>query len=250
LACPSAGECTAVGDYINNQGTSGGYQQPFIDTLSGGTWSATVAPLPANAAIPTSFPFAHPFAALTTVTCPSVGTCTAVGFYADNQVPTGADQPLVDTLSGGSWSPTEAPLPVNASATQASILDDVACASAGVCAAVGNYDTSNGRHGLIDSIGISPPPPSCPGGFAITTASPLPSATRGVSYSATISGCGGTLPYKFKKGGHLPKGLKLSHSGVIAGTPTKAGTSTFVVKLTDHAKPKHSTSMTFSITVN
>jgi hypothetical protein len=94
-------------------------------------------------------------------------------------------------------------------------------------------------------------PPSCPGGFAITTPSPLPSTTHGVPYSTTLAGCGGTPPYSFKKMGKLPKGLKLNHSGVISGTPKKAGTSTFKVKMTDKAKkPKHTVTQTYSITVN
>ncbi len=250
LACDAAGSCTAVGDYIDNSSPMG-FQQGVIDTLSGGTWSAVQAPLPSNHAVPTGFPFAHPFNSLTTVTCPSAGTCTAVGLYADNQTPTGEDQPLVDALSGGIWSPVEAPLPANAtSSSQASILDAVACASATVCAAVGEYDTSGSRQGLIESIGISSPPPSCPGGFAITTASPLPSATHGDPYTLSLSGCGGTPPYKFKKIGKLPKGLKLSHTGVISGTPAKAGSATFNVKVTDKAKPKHTVTQTFSLTVN
>ena len=94
-------------------------------------------------------------------------------------------------------------------------------------------------------------PPSCPGGFAITTPSPLPSATYGASYSTTLSGCGGTPPYRFVKMGKLPRGLKLSHGGVISGTPKKVGTSTFKVKMTDKAKKsKHTVTQTYSITVN
>ncbi len=57
---------------------------------------------------------------------------------------------------------------------------------------------------------------------------------------------------KFRKHGKLPKGLKISRSGLIAGIPKKAGTYTFTVKLMDHAKPKrnrHHTTKVFSITV-
>jgi hypothetical protein len=84
--------------------------------------------------------------------------------------------------------------------------------------------------------------------FAITTSS-LPNGTVGAFYSATLTGCGGTPPYVFKKVGRLPRGLVLSSSGTISGTPKKTGTISFRVKMTDHARPKDVTSAPFSITV-
>jgi hypothetical protein len=89
-----------------------------------------------------------------------------------------------------------------------------------------------------------------PCGFAITTATPLPSATRGSTYPTTLTRCRGTPPYSSKKIGKLPKSLKLRHCGVISGTPKKAGTSIFNVTMTDNAKPKHTAMKMFSITVN
>ena len=64
--------------------------------------------------------------------------------------------------------------------------------------------------------------------ITITTAS-LNAGTVGTSYSATLSasiaGANWTLI-----SGNLPDGLTLSTSGVISGTPTSAGTSTFTVR--------------------
>lgn len=88
------------------------------------------------------------------------------------------------------------------------------------------------------------------GGFSIATATPLLSASQGVPYSTTLGARGGKPPYKWNKVGKLPRGLKLSKTGVISGTPTKAGTYSFAVRLTDKARPKHHTTKTFSITVH
>lgn len=62
----------------------------------------------------------------------------------------------------------------------------------------------------------------------------LPNAQVGVPYEASFSGSGGTLPYTWNIGGAPAPGLSLNPtSGVIAGTPTQAETSTFTVVLTD-----------------
>jgi hypothetical protein len=87
-------------------------------------------------------------------------------------------------------------------------------------------------------------------GFSIPTTS-LPFAFVNQHYSATLSGCGGTAPYRFKKVGRLPRGLTLSRAGVLSGTPSSTGTFSFHVKLTDSTRPKrlrHTTTKTFSIT--
>ena len=84
--------------------------------------------------------------------------------------------------------------------------------------------------------------------FSISTAN-LPQAILHQSYSTTLTGCGGTRPYKFKKIGKLPGGLKLSSTGVISGVAKRLGTFSFSVRMTDKARPKHITTKTFSITV-
>jgi hypothetical protein len=63
----------------------------------------------------------------------------------------------------------------------------------------------------------------------------LQSGTIGSAYSETISVINGTSPYTFAiSSGTLPTGLSLgSSTGVISGTPTTAGTSTFNVQVTD-----------------
>ncbi len=99
ISCPATGSCIAVSSYVDTDGN----EQGLIETFSDGTWAAAGAPLPADAA-------ANPMAALGGITCPSAGSCVAVGSYSDTA---GAEEGLVDTLSNGSWTATEAPLPAS-----------------------------------------------------------------------------------------------------------------------------------------
>src|SRR6185312_6936794 len=77
-----------------------------------------------------------------------------------------------------------------------------------------------------------PPPPVCP---TITLSPPtLPNGTVGVAYSQTIVGSGGNAPYSFGvTSGTLPAGVTLTAAGLLAGTPTTAGSSTFTIRGTD-----------------
>jgi|GEM_PF-265702 len=67
------------------------------------------------------------------------------------------------------------------------------------------------------------------------TATSLASGTVSVSYSATLTTTGGTgAGYAWTvAAGELPGGLTLASGGILAGTPTAAGTFNFTVKVTD-----------------
>jgi len=69
---------------------------------------------------------------------------------------------------------------------------------------------------------------------SITTAS-LAAGSVGAAYSQTLARSGGTSPYTWSiPGGSLPAGLSLASStGVISGTPTATGTSSFTAMVTD-----------------
>src|SRR3989337_465967 len=69
---------------------------------------------------------------------------------------------------------------------------------------------------------------------AITTVS-LSGGTAGVSYSQAISFTGATVPVVWSViSGSLPAGISLNSStGVISGTPTIRGTSTFTMQIAD-----------------
>ncbi len=73
--------------------------------------------------------------------------------------------------------------------------------------------------------------PVCPA-ISVTTAS-LAQGTMGITYSQTLAASGGALPYTWSIAtGSLPAGLTLS-AGVISGTPTATGTSSFTVQVAD-----------------
>lgn len=133
VSCASAGNCTAVGGYLDNSNNTG---QGLLLTETSGTWSSGVAPaLPANAATDQG-------AFLTSVSCTSAGNCGAVGVYNDNSA---VSQGLLLSETAGSWATgTEAPLPANASTTNPGVsITSVSCSSTGNCSAVGYYDDNN-----------------------------------------------------------------------------------------------------------
>jgi hypothetical protein len=70
--------------------------------------------------------------------------------------------------------------------------------------------------------------------LAITTSPTLPVATVGSAYSQQMAASGGLAPYTWAlASGTLPTGLTLSASGLLSGTPTVAGPSTFTIQATD-----------------
>jgi hypothetical protein len=90
-------------------------------------------------------------------------------------------------------------------------------------------------------------------GFHVTTTT-LPSATPGVAYSTTLQASGGTTPYAWKKVGTLPKGLKLSKTGVLSGTPSAkkvtAGNYSIQVKVSDAGKKTAKKTATATLTLH
>ncbi|MCF7751004.1 putative Ig domain-containing protein [Bacillus subtilis subsp. subtilis] len=71
-------------------------------------------------------------------------------------------------------------------------------------------------------------------------------------YSTPLSASGGVAPYTFSVSGTLPAGLSLSSAGVLSGTPTAAGPSTFTVTATDSSggAGPHAGSRTYSVTTS
>ncbi len=85
------------------------------------------------------------------------------------------------------------------------------------------------------------------------TPTTLPTGALLQAYNQPMSTAGGTAPYAYVvESGTLPPGLNLSPSGVLAGTPTSAGSFNFVIKSTDSTggNGPYATSRSYSIVVN
>jgi hypothetical protein len=136
VACPpGATRCVAAGRYTD----SAGYTQGVLLTGAGASWTAFGVPLPAGSV---------DLIALTSVTCPAVSECIAVGSYHDAA---GHAQGLIVIGFGTHWTVTEAPLPVDAAANPQVALESVACPpGGGDCLIGGEYaSTSAYQQGLL-----------------------------------------------------------------------------------------------------
>jgi hypothetical protein len=72
----------------------------------------------------------------------------------------------------------------------------------------------------------------------------LPDATVGVAYTQTLAAQGGTAPYTYAlTAGTLPAGITLSTTGVVSGTPTTPGASSFTVTATDSSNPRQTAAL-------
>jgi hypothetical protein len=86
--------------------------------------------------------------------------------------------------------------------------------------------------------------------LSITSAT-LAAGTDGTAYSSQLKASGGTPAYTWSiTSGKLPAGLTLAATtGIISGTPTAAGTSSFTATVTDNSNPDQTKSAATSIAV-
>jgi hypothetical protein len=87
--------------------------------------------------------------------------------------------------------------------------------------------------------------------LTITTTSPLTVGVVSSAYSVTLAATGGTPPYSWSvSSGTLPAGLSLSSSGVISGTPTAAGSTTFSLQAKDSATSAQTATLAATQVIN
>ena len=85
-------------------------------------------------------------------------------------------------------------------------------------------------------------------GLVISSAATLPGAVIATAYSETLRAAGGTPPYTWTlTAGSLPTGLSLAASGIISGTPTGVGVSSFTAQVTDSASLQTSKQMSIAV---
>ena len=141
--------------------------------------------------------------------------------YSTNLAASGGTQPYT-------WSITTGALPSGLSLNSGTgVISGTPTASgtSSFTVQVTDANSQNATMGL--SIMIATPP-------SITTTT-LSAGVQNLSYSTTLVANGGTTPYTWSiTSGTLPSGLGLNSStGVISGTPTVLGTSSFTVQVTD-----------------
>lgn len=142
LSCPSAGNCTAVGGYVDLHSDF----QGAIFTERGGTWSKGLkAPVPNGAGNNTDpMELLNP---LTAVSCSTTNDCAAVGWFVKGGSETRHGLLLAEHQ--GKWKASGITLPRGASAPGGVFLTSVSCPSRGNCVAVGYYAGHGKTHGLI-----------------------------------------------------------------------------------------------------
>jgi cytochrome c551/c552 len=133
LSCPSAGNCSAGGQYTDHSG----HAQAFIVGEKNGTWG-TAKQVPGTATLNKGGS-----AQITSLSCASPGNCGAGGVYTDGS---GRGQVFVVDESNGTWTSAEqvpgtAVLNKGGSAQIAA----VSCASVSHCGAGGFYLDNSGR---------------------------------------------------------------------------------------------------------
>lgn len=132
IACPTSVNCVAVGPYTSGSGFELG-----IETLSGGTWTATTAPTS------TLSPPAQGVLGNTALGCAAAGACAFAGSYGTSS---GATEGLIETLSSGTWAANTVPLTGlhEQPAAQPDVqFNGMSCGATGTCTAVGNYTDTN-----------------------------------------------------------------------------------------------------------
>jgi hypothetical protein len=126
-SCPTASDCTAVGEYDINQGTS---SLPLAEHWNGSTWTIQAMPAPAGA-------FGVQVKA---VSCPTAASCTAVGSYLQQGSP---GLTLAESWNGSTWAVQ--PMPRASPVASLVSLTGVSCPAPGKCTAVGWFQRRGTR---------------------------------------------------------------------------------------------------------
>jgi hypothetical protein len=141
VSCTSAGNCLAGGFYVDTNSSG----QPMVDQETDGSWATPVElPQPSGSQ-------GLPSAAVK-VACTSQANCVAATQYLADAGPVDY-RATVAVETAGTWGPAiQLQLPANANSTLGTQLvrvNSLACASAGNCTVVGDYQTGAETHPFI-----------------------------------------------------------------------------------------------------
>jgi hypothetical protein len=137
VACASAGNCSAVGSYIDNNGATHGL---LVNEQASHWLAGTSMLLPGNAS---TFPDAF----LSSVTCTSVGSCSAIGNY-DNS--SGDVEGLITSETSRVWKRATALVMPSGAKVNPHVFfygfNGISCSSTGNCSAGGQYTDASGHY--------------------------------------------------------------------------------------------------------
>ncbi|WP_161962887.1 putative Ig domain-containing protein [Xanthomonas campestris] len=89
---------------------------------------------------------------------------------------------------------------------------------------------------------------SIAGATLVPGQSTLPPAVRGTPYSQVLTATGGVAPYTYSvASGTLPAGLTLASNGVLSGTPTAEGSTSFTIAVADAGNATATQAYTFTV---
>jgi subtilase family serine protease len=179
-----------------------------------------------------------------TTAIPCTGSATAAGVFTDTSTDPASNSRncygYQITVTGSGNTLTTTP-------NFYGILSTADNANSPAFAATPGYDLATGLGSPNVSALVNAPQWST---LSITTSS-LPQATVGSAYTQTLAASGRITPYSWSiASGSLPPGLALdSATGVISGTPTAAGLSSFTVQVADSEGTPATAKASFSLTV-
>ena len=128
VSCPSAGNCTAAGYYMDAKGNL----RVFVISQAGGLWGMAQEAPGFSALSKASW------AAVETVSCATPGNCSVGGYYSDTP---NTDQAFVVNQVRGRWQRTEeVPGTARLNTDGAADTDTISCTTPGNCTAVGTYE--------------------------------------------------------------------------------------------------------------
>lgn len=167
ISCPSAGNCTATGSYLNGTST-----QAFAVTQTKGTWGKAVA-MPGLASLNVGGD-----AEVYAVSCGAAGDCSAGGYYKSSKTASGPQQAFVITQADGTWGKAiEVPGTAKLDTADFGYVYALSCGSASDCVAGGLYDGTPSAGAFV----VARPASQTASPRAVSgLGAPVPDASRGI----------------------------------------------------------------------